>query len=194
MDRVDNYLNTVVGLLNDISRAEIQEVLDMVMEAYKDGRQVFIIGNGGSAATASHLACDLQKTIGLCGVKKFKVMALTDNVPLMTAWANDFDYSEIFSRQLATWIQKNDLVIAFSGSGNSENVVKAVEFANESGATTIGLSGFKGGKLAQVARHNIIIPSENMQHLEDVHMVIAHLVFRCMYEELAQAATLRFAA
>ncbi len=159
--------------------------MDLVRDAYVSNKQVFIMGNGGSASTASHLACDLQKGIGGLGKKKFKVMALTDNIPIMTAWANDTDYSNIFAEQLATWVKPGDLVIGISGSGNSPNVINAIELANRERAVTIGLSGFQGGKLAQVTQHSVVVNSDNMQHIEDVHMVLAHLVFRCLLEEVS---------
>lgn len=185
MDRISAYLDAVSGLLARISRDDIKTVADLVVDAYKKGSQVFIMGNGGSAATATHLACDLQKGVGSMGEKKFKVMSLTDNVSIMTAWANDADYSDIFSEQLATWVQPGDLVIGISGSGNSPNVIKGIEVANARGAITVGLSGFKGGKLAQVAKYGIVCESDNMQHIEDVHMVLAHLIFRYVLEEIA---------
>ena len=185
MDRVKNYLDSVAGLLAQISQEDTRTIANLVMDAYKDGRQVFIMGNGGSAATASHLACDLQKGIGFCGDKWFKVMAVTDNIPIMTAWANDADYSDIFANQLAPWLQKGDLVIGISGSGNSPNIIKAIEFANTKGAITAGMSGFKGGKLAQTAQFNVIVPSDNMQYIEDIHMVLSHLIFRYLLEEIA---------
>jgi D-sedoheptulose 7-phosphate isomerase len=184
MQNIDLYLNEVVGLLNGASREGLRQVVDLLMEAYREDRQVFIIGNGGSAATASHMACDLQKTVGLNRTKKFRAMSLTDNVPIMTAWANDFDYTHIFSGPLETFIKPDDLVIAISGSGNSPNVIRAIEMANEKGAVTIGMSGFQGGKLAQICKYNLIVPSDNMQQIEDVHMVFCHLVFRRMLEEL----------
>lgn len=183
MDKVKNYLDTVADLLVSAPLEDIRKIAELIRDAYVNEKQVFIMGNGGSAATASHLTCDLQKSVGLCGKRKFKVMALNDSIPLMTAWANDFDYSEVFARQLETWVQPGDLVLALSGSGNSPNVVKAVEFANEKGAITAALTGFKGGKLAQVAKYSVVIPSDNMQHLEDVHMVLSHLIFRCLLEE-----------
>lgn len=185
MDRVKNYLDSVADLLGQISKEDAKTIADLVMDAYKNGRQVFIMGNGGSAATASHLACDLQKGIGFCGDKCFKVMAVTDNIPIMTAWANDADYSDIFANQLAPWIQPGDLVIGISGSGNSPNIIKAIEFANARGAITAGMSGFKGGKLAQAAQFNVVVPSDNMQYIEDVHMVLSHLIFRYLLEEIA---------
>ncbi len=182
MDRVKDYLSAVSSLLMEAPEEEIRKVAELLLDAYSTGRQVFIMGNGGSAATASHFACDLQKTMGLLGEKKFKVMALTDSTPLMTAWANDFEYADIFARQLATWLAPGDLVIGISGSGNSANIMKAIEYANNQSAVTIGMSGFNGGQLAQSARYNIIIQSDNMQHIEDVHMVLAHLIFRYLLE------------
>ena len=185
MERVKNYLDNVAALLGQVSKEDTKMIADLVMDAYRNGKQVFIMGNGGSAATASHLACDLQKGIGFAGDKWFKVMAVTDNIPIMTAWANDADYSDIFANQLAPWIQEGDLVIGISGSGNSSNIIKAIEFANAKGAITAGMSGFKGGKLAKAAKYNVIVPSDNMQYIEDVHMVLSHLIFRYLLEEIA---------
>ena len=185
MKRINQYLDDVSGLLAEVSREDIHKIVGLVMDAYQTGKQVFIMGNGGSAATASHLACDLQKGISSMGPKKFKVMALTDNIPVMTAWANDADYSEIFAQQLDTWVQPGDLVIGISGSGNSPNVIKGMELANNKGAITAGLAGFEGGKLAQVAKHSVTVHSDNMQHIEDVHMVLSHLIFRYLLEEIA---------
>ena len=185
MERINEYLDTVSRLLAEAPRDDIRKLVTLVMDAYKSGKQVFIMGNGGSAATASHLCCDLQKGVGGIGPKKFKVMALTDSVPVMTAWANDADYSVIFAEQIETWVEPGDLVIAISGSGNSPNVIKGVEAANKKGAITAGLAGFQGGKLAQVAQHSIVVHSENMQHIEDVHAVLCHLVFRYLLEEIA---------
>lgn len=189
MDRVEDYLNGVAALLAGASRQEIRKAAELMLDAYRSCRQVFIMGNGGSAATASHLACDLQKTIGLCCDRKFRVMALTDNIPIMTAWANDFDYSDIFAQQLSTWVEPGDLVIAISAGGNSPNIIKAVELANEMGAVTIGLSGFDGGRLTQIARHNILAPSDDMQHIEDAHMVFSHLIFRYLLEEFPRCSS-----
>jgi len=185
MDRISDYLDSVAGLLAQVPRDDIRKAADMIVNAYKSRKQVFIMGNGGSAATASHLACDLQKGIGCGRDAKFKVMAVTDNIPLMTAWANDSDYSDIFAEQLSPWVEPGDVVVGISGSGNSPNVIKGIQLANEKGALTIGLAGFKGGRLAQVAQHSVIVPSDDMQHIEDVHMVLAHLIFRCVLEEIA---------
>lgn len=184
MEFVSSYLNTVGKLLQDTPTERLEQISGMVLDAYKTGKQVFVVGNGGSASTASHLCCDLQKSVSLEGGKKFKVMSLTDNVALMTAWANDFKYEDIFAQQLNIWAQPGDLVIAISGSGNSPNVIKAVELGNELGAVTIGMSGFDGGKLAKVAQHSVVVPSNDMQHIEDAHMIFSHLIFRYVIEGL----------
>jgi D-sedoheptulose 7-phosphate isomerase len=185
MDFIGSYLNTVAGLLGEVPKDDIRAVADLVVDAYRSGRQVFLMGNGGSASLASHLACDLQKGVGGMGPQKFRVMAVTDSIPIMTAWANDSDYANIFAEQIATWVQPGDLVIAISGSGNSPNVIKGIETANGKGAVTVGLSGFKGGRLAQVAQHNIVVGSDDMQHIEDVHVVLSHLIFRYVLEEIS---------
>ncbi len=186
MDNVKAYLNETSELLADAPLADIRRSGNLLVEAYNDGRQVFMMGNGGSAATASHLVADLQKNIGLDREKKFKVISLTDNIPLISAWSNDFDYSDIFVEQLAPWLNAGDLVIAISGSGNSQNVLKAVEFANEHGGYTIGICGFDGGKLAKIAQHSIIFGSKDMQHIEDAHMVVGHLLFRFMTDNIGK--------
>lgn len=185
MDRVGTYLDDVAGLLANAPRDDIKKIADLVADAYKGGKHVFLMGNGGSAATASHLACDLQKGVGCMGERKFKVMSLTDSIPIMTAWANDSDYANIFAEQLDTWVEPGDLVIGISGSGNSPNVINGMETAKRKGAVTVGLAGFKGGRLAQVADHSVVVESDNMQHIEDVHVVLAHLIFRYVLEEIA---------
>lgn len=184
MERISNYLDTVTGLLAELPREDISRVVDLVRDAYESGKQVFILGNGGSASTASHLACDLQKGLGALTDRKFKVMSLSDSIPIMTAWGNDTEYANIFAPQIETWVNPGDLVIGISGSGNSPNVINAIDLANEKGAVTIGLSGFQGGKLAQKAKYGVVVRSDNMQHIEDVHVVIAHLVFRVLMEEI----------
>lgn len=185
MDRVEKYLDAVSKLLAAVPREDVRKIADLVVEAYRSGKQVFVMGNGGSAATASHLVCDLQKGVSCASELKLKVMAVTDNVPLMTAWANDFDYSEIFAQQIRPWLEPGDLVIGISGSGNSPNVIKAIEMANERGAVTAGLAGFDGGKLAKVAAYSVVVPSSDMQHIEDVHVVLAHLIYRYVLEEIS---------
>lgn len=174
----NEYIDQVIDLLSRVPRDDIKHMGDLILEAYNNERSVFTMGNGGSASTASHLACDLQKNVCIWGEKKLRVLALTDNVAMMTALANDYDYSDVFAQQLANWVQPNDVVIAISGSGTSPNVVKAVEFARRAGAITIALAGYDGGKIAKMATHTVLMPSNDMQQIEDAHLMVSHLIMR----------------
>ena len=183
MSIIRDYLDLVNKMLAELPEDKIRDVIETLKSAHADGRQVFVLGNGGSAATASHFACDLQKGLKEFTGKRFKVMAVTDSVPIMTAWGNDNSYDDIFAEQLDSLLEPGAVVLAISGSGNSPNVIKAIEKANEMGAITIGWAGYSGGKLAQVAQKSIVVDSDNMQRIEDVHMVLAHLVFHCLMRE-----------
>lgn len=187
MNFAKKYIQELKQTLDKLPLIQIEEIKDILLDAYSKDRKIFILGNGGSAATASHFACDLSKgtTIGNPEMKKrFKVIALTDNVPLLTAWGNDTDYSEIFVEQLKNLLDKDDIVIAISGSGNSENVLKAVEYANGKDAFTIGLTGFAGGKLKNIARKCLVVSSDCMERIEDVHLMLEHLICSWLREEL----------
>jgi D-sedoheptulose 7-phosphate isomerase len=134
------------------------------------------MGNGGSASTASHMASDLNKGANRTDAPRFSAIALTDNIPLMMAWANDSSYDDVFIEQLRNHLEKGDVVIGISGSGNSLNVLKAIGYANSSGATTIGLAGFDGGELAKMAKISYTVPSHCMQQVEDVHLILEHML------------------
>lgn len=159
---------------------QIAAVAEHLFDAYREDKLVMIIGNGGSAATASHLACDLGKTIlgndPQSVNRRFRAMALTDNMPLMTAWANDVNYNTVFAEQMKPWVRRNDLVIAVSASGNSANIVEAVKTARQLGAYTIGFLGFDGGKVAKLVDLPIIVRSDNYGYIEDLHMMFGHMV------------------
>jgi len=187
MNFAKKYIQELKQTLDKLPLIQVEEIKDILLDAYSKDRKIFILGNGGSAATASHFACDLSKgtTIGNPNMeKRFKVIALTDNVPLLTAWGNDTDYSEIFVEQLKNLLDKDDIVIAISGSGNSENVLKAVEYANGKDAFTIGLTGFAGGKLKDIARKCLVVPSNCMERIEDIHLMLEHLICSWLREEL----------
>jgi D-sedoheptulose 7-phosphate isomerase len=177
MDPIRAYLSDVSRLVAELPVEWIHTNVERLLAAYRDGRQLFVLGNGGSAATASHLVNDFQKCIYLAGNRTFRAMALTDSVPLITAWANDTAYEHVFAEQLRPWVQRDDLVLAISGSGNSPNVLRAVQVAREHGAFTIGLTGFQGGKLKALVDDCLVVPCDNMQRIEDVHMVVGHLLF-----------------
>lgn len=187
MSNITDYLGLLQQAIADLPVDAIQDVVDTLKKAHAEGRQVFLLGNGGSASTASHIACDFQKGIKQTSGKRFRATAVTDNVAVMTAWANDTDYENIFSEQLDSLLDNGDVVLAISGSGNSPNVIKAVEKAKEMGAITIGWSGFEGGKLARVVDKPIVVKSDNMQRIEDVHMILGHLVFHCLMKECGKS-------
>ncbi|MCL5103428.1 MAG: SIS domain-containing protein [Armatimonadetes bacterium] len=187
MSMIKDYLSSLTTAIAELPEDKVQDVIDTLKAAHAEGRQVFLLGNGGSAATASHIACDFQKGLKECTGKRFKAASITDNVSIMTAWANDTDYDNIFAQQLDSLLEPGDVVIAISGSGNSPNIIKAVERANQMGAITVGWSGFKGGKLAQIVQKPIVVNSDNMQRIEDVHMILGHLVFACLMKQCDKA-------
>ena len=165
----------------------INQIADELVKANESGRTVYSFGNGGSASLASHIACDLGKGTAYCnGGKRLRVLALTDNVATMTAWANDFSYEDMFSEQLRNFVQPQDIAFAISGSGNSKNVLNALRVAREAGATTIGISGYQGGEMKSLCDICVIVPSDNMQVIEDLHLAMAHSIFRIVYTRMAQ--------
>lgn len=185
---IRQYLTQVQNVLDRVPTQEIEHVIELLLEAHRQQRKVFIMGNGGSAATASHFACDLSKGVAVDGCPRLSVIALTDNVPLMTAWANDTAYENIFAQQLAGLIREHDIVIGFSSSGNSANVLKAIRLARARSAITVGLTGFDGGKLKRLVDFCLLIPSVCMEQVEDVHMILAHLICTRLREALRKEA------
>ena len=162
---------------------KIEKLASILLNARDNKNTVFVMGNGGSALTASHFVGDLSKGTIVEGFPRFKAVALTDNIPNMLAWANDVGYEEIFVEQLKNLMEPGDVVIGVSASGNSMNVIKAIDYANNNGGLTIGLSGCDGGKLLKYARENIHIPCLNMQRVEDIHLLIGHLLMSLIREE-----------
>jgi D-sedoheptulose 7-phosphate isomerase len=168
----------------------VDHIADTLIKAHEAGRMLYLFGNGGSASLASHLACDLGKGTAYCnGRKRFRVLALTDNLPTLTAWANDASYEDVFSEQLRNFVQPRDVALAISGSGNSKNVLNALHVAREAGAITIGISGFQGGQMKSLCDTCIVVPSENMQVIEDLHLAMAHSIFRIVYTRMSWPAT-----
>lgn len=176
INKLSTYLNLLHNALNLIEFDRIEKIVDILYEAYLNNNQVFIIGNGGSSATASHFACDLGKGDTIHKEKNLRVMSLTDNVSLLTATANDFGYDTIFVKQLDILLNENDVVIAISASGNSPNIVKAAKFAKKLGAQVIGFVGFKGGELKKIADIYIHINIDNYQIVEDLHLILSHMI------------------
>ena len=155
----------------------------ILLNARNNKKTIFIMGNGGSASTASHFASDLAKGTIVPGFPRFKVVALTDNIPTMLAWANDASYNDMFIEQLKNLMEPGEVVIGISGSGNSMNIIKAIEYANTNNGITIGISGYDGGKLLKCAQENIHVPSMYMQRVEDIHLILEHLLTSLIREE-----------
>ncbi len=187
-DFAKDYLNGLKDVLDRLALKPIDEIIRAIEHARDEGRQIFIIGNGGSAATASHMMNDLCKgTLGHKGDApwpRLRVIALTDNVSLMTAWANDTDFNHIFSEPLKNLAQRGDVLVAISASGNSPNIIAAVEAAKQIGVTVLGLAGFTGGKLSQMADVSLVVPSDGYGPVEDVHMILDHIITSYLYEKL----------
>ncbi len=186
MDALDQYLTELETVVHQLSRADLGAVAEALLVAWRERRQVFIIGNGGSAATASHMMNDLNKYCSVPGRHRFRAIALTDNMPLLTAVGNDNDYSEVFVEPLKSLLQAGDTLIAISASGNSPNVVRAVEYAHAHGAQVIGFCGQPGGKLAQTADLRVIIPSPRIGQQEDGHLILNHALAFALRARLEQ--------
>jgi len=167
-----NSLRVLEGVPEDL----VADLASRLESARRNGRQIFVCGNGGSAASASHLANDLGKGASYGRSPRFRVLSLTDNIPWISAVANDYDYDQVFVEQLRNYGRSGDLLLAFSGSGNSPNVINAVGWANRNGIATVGITGGSGGKLSQCARHVIRVDSSHMGHIEEAHFLILHLV------------------
>jgi len=181
------YFASLQDVLTQLDLSVIDRMSDAVWENYERGRALYIFGNGGSAALASHFACDIGKGTVAAGRKRLRTVALTDNVPLITALANDLAYQDIFSEQLAGLAAKDDVVFAISGSGNSPNVVRGLEEARKLGLRTLVLTGFAGGRVKSLADLCLVVPSDNMQHIEDAHLCATHAIFRAVRHRMTQA-------
>lgn len=180
MDRVNLYLSKLQQTMNQLPEERIQQVIQLLVEARMNRRQVFIMGNGGSASTASHFVCDLAKNTRKPELPHYRVIGLTDNMAIFSALANDEGYENVFSQQLISLVQPGDIVIGISTSGNSANVNKAVEVANMMGATTIGFTGFDGGRLRSLVDVEIHVPSDCIEHVEDIHLMLEHLIVKAL--------------
>ncbi len=180
------YLEEIKGILDSLETDlidEIDKLAAILRNARGNKNTIFLMGNGGSATTASHFAEDLAKGTIAEGLPRFRAIALTDSIPSMLAWANDASYEDIFIEQLKNLMEPGDIVIGISGSGNSMNVIKAIEYANRNDGITIGLSGYDGGKLLKCVQESIHVPSFDMQKVEDVHLLVLHLLMCLLRDE-----------
>lgn len=164
---------------------------ELLLGCYRRGSTVFVLGNGGSAATASHFACDLAKGTRTSGLPAFRVVPLSDNMPLLTAWANDTSYDRVFAKQLTTLVRPADVVITISASGNSPNVLAAARAVRQSGAVVIALTGQSGGQLYRLADLTIHVPAQSKEQVEDSHLVVAHSFCVVLRRQLYVEAALR---
>jgi D-sedoheptulose 7-phosphate isomerase len=188
MSFLREYLSSVQRLIDQVSEAQVERLVGLLEAVWRADGRVLVMGNGGSSSTASHIVNDLQKCIQLEAGRALKVMCLSDCTPLILAWGNDTDFANIFAPQVECWAEPGDLVIAISGSGNSPNVLNAVAAANAKGAHTFGLAGFQGGKLASLAKECLIVESNNMQQIEDLHMILLHLAFSLLKDRVRKPA------
>lgn len=179
-----NYIGSLCSVLNGFDHSAFEAIVRKLLEAYHEGSHIFVAGNGGSASTASHFACDLNKGVSYGLSKRFRVISLPDSLPSVLAYANDVSYDSVFVEQLRNFYSPGDLVIGISGSGNSENVLQCIRYANENGGRTIGLCGFDGGKLATLAEVSFVAGINDMQKVEDLHLVVVHMLMQVLYMEL----------
>lgn len=175
-DFAENYRLSVTQTLAYIDAAKVAQAVEWFKEARDQSKHIFVCGNGGSASTASHFACDIVKGASYKQDKRFRIMALTDSLPTLTAYSNDVSYESVFVEQLKNFAQPGDVVMGISSSGNSPNVVRAVEYGNSIGCRTIGLSGRDGGKLAPIAQLNIHVDDPHTGRIEDAHMIVCHMI------------------
>jgi D-sedoheptulose 7-phosphate isomerase len=179
-----DYLLAVQDVLAHLDHEVVDRMIDVIWRGYEEGRTVFVFGNGGSAALASHFACDIGKGTVAGRAKRLKTIALTDNVALITALANDKTYDEIFSEQLESLAEKGDIALAISGSGNSPNVIRGLQAGRRLGLQTLVLTGFAGGRAKTLADLCLIVPSDSMQHIEDAHLCATHAIFLAIRQRM----------
>ncbi len=183
MEHIEAYITALRQTMEELDKPSIRHVISVLQYARTQGNQVFIMGNGGSAATASHFVCDLAKNTRRQGLPSFRVIGLTDNMSIFSAYANDEGYEHALSEQLASLIQPGDVVIGISASGNSKNVINAIEEAQKHTVTTIGFTGFDGGRLGKIVDLNVHVKSNIIEHVEDIHLMLEHLIVQRLREQ-----------
>jgi D-sedoheptulose 7-phosphate isomerase len=177
---VSSYFDQLSAAIDELDHDSLDEAISLIMQSWMQGKKIFAFGNGGSALTASHHIHEWNKMAYLSTGRPFRGHCLSDSIGLITAYSNDMSYADVYSEQLKNMLDPGDLVIALSGSGNSENVVRAIEFANEAGAITLAVCGFDGGRLKKIAEHSVWVPSDDMQICEDLHFIFGHMVMKAL--------------
>ena len=185
---VSQYIASLQEVLRRLPIQDFLRVEEVLLGAWRYRRTIFIAGNGGSASMASHMANDLNKGAIVPGQPRFRAIALTDNVALITAWGNDTAYDRIFVEQMVNFLRPRDIFVAISGSGNSPNIIAAAQWAREAGAITIGLTGGSGGRLGVLVDHSIVVPADRMEQIEDVHLVLSHALCVSLRRKIAGGA------
>ena len=197
MPRTDDYLAEVSRIAAGLNRGDIDRAIEILYEAWKNDRQVFVAGNGGSASTSTHFASDLNKWVSDEADRKFRAMALVDNIPLMSALTNDNGWGEVYTEQLRNIFRKGDVLVAISvhgGSGSdragpwSQNLLKAVKYVKDNGGKVVGLSGFDGGALKTAADACVVVPAESTPHVEGMHAVLTHLMSEQLRDRISAKA------
>ena len=191
MNEISTYFADIKATLDTLPHEPIEQAIDILHKARVAGRRIFIMGNGGSASTATHFVCDLSKNTRVAGWPHFRVIGLADNMAAFSAYGNDDGYENVFKLQLANLVEPGDVVIGISCSGNSPNVVNAVALAKEAGATTIGFTGFQHGKLGPLVDVEMHVPGQHIEYMEDLHLLLEHLITKVLREK---AMTSSFAA
>ncbi|MFH1038063.1 MAG: SIS domain-containing protein [PVC group bacterium] len=181
-----DYLSSIKACLESLPLDKLSCAVSLMLKAIAAGKQIIIFGNGGSASTAAHFVCDLAKGVFTGGGPRIKALSLNDCIPLMTAWSNDEGYDRVFVEPLANYLEEGDLVIGISASGNSPNVLRAIEYANRHGAVTVGLVGKGGGELADLAQLSIVVKSDSYEEVEDIHVVITHMLKLALIQKLSE--------
>jgi D-sedoheptulose 7-phosphate isomerase len=184
--RIDDYFQQLKDTLDQIDRDTVTKAIAWLHDARVNGRTIFIMGNGGSASTATHFVCDLAKNTRHMGALPFKVVGLTDNMALLSAYANDEGYENVFAQQLANLVQPGDIVIGISTSGNSPNVLRAITLAKEREARTIGFTGFNAGELGPMVDLQLHVPSDCIEQVEDIHLIFEHLITKVLREMVSE--------
>ena len=181
---INEYFKNLNSTINNLSIEEIERVAEVIAKAYENEKNIFVCGNGGSASTASHFACDINKGVSYKHNKKFKVISLCDNIPLITAYSNDICYDDIFLEQIKNYFNAGDILICISGSGNSKNIIKVLDYVNSKEGISIGFTGFDGGILKKKAHFSINANINDMQISEDIHMILVHIIMKIFYSKI----------
>lgn len=183
MKPITEYINDVQRLISSLDTDALESACKLMLDSYKNGKKIFVAGNGGSAGTSNHFCCDFGKNAVKGDTNRPKIISLSANIEVLTALGNDFSYAEVFSQQLKNLMDDGDTLLLISASGNSPNVVEAAKYAKERGGKVIGFSGFEGGKLKELSDVNVNIPSNSYEKIEDLHMMLTHIIV-CYFKEL----------